>query len=112
MLRKPICQWNNQNWRIESQTEGKTLLLPVYQNGQVRQIAIRCASFVQEGTPGLLRIKRKRGKWIAKIAYTLPACDLTPEQGVMDVDLSVKIPSVIHVLGKGTRYWAMGAISA
>jgi putative transposase len=25
VLRKPICQWNNQNWRIE----GETLIIPV-----------------------------------------------------------------------------------
>jgi hypothetical protein len=30
VLRTPICQWNNQNWRIE----GDTLLIPVSQNGQ------------------------------------------------------------------------------
>lgn len=43
VLRKPICQWNNQNWRIESRTGGETLLLPVYQSGQVQQTSIRCA---------------------------------------------------------------------
>jgi IS605 OrfB family transposase len=108
VLRKPICQWNNQNWRIESQAEGNTLLLPTYQDGQVRQIAIRCASRAQEGTPGLLRIKRKRGKWIAEIAFTLPAPEPTTEQGVMGVDLGVKIPAVIYVAGKGTRYLGNG----
>jgi putative transposase len=104
VLRKPICQWNNQNWRIE----GTALLIPVYQDSQVRQTSIRCASFAQEGTPGLLRIKRKRGKWIAEIAFTLPAPEPTSEQGVMGVDLGVKIPAVIHIVGKGTRYLGNG----
>jgi putative transposase len=108
ILRKPICQWNNQNWRIEAQTEGTTLLLPTYQVGQVSQIAIRCASHAQEGAPGLLRIKRKHGKWIAEIAFTLPEPEPTPEQGVMGVDLGVKIPAVIHVAGRGTRYLGNG----
>jgi IS605 OrfB family transposase len=108
VLRKPICQWNNQNWRIETQAKGETLLLPVYQDGQVRQASIRCAPLAQAGTAGLLRIKRKRGKWIAEIAYTLPAPEPTPEQGVMGVDLGVKIPAVIHVTGKGTRYLGNG----
>jgi hypothetical protein len=31
ILRKPICQWNNQHWRIE----GDTLIIPVCQDGQV-----------------------------------------------------------------------------
>jgi IS605 OrfB family transposase len=108
VLRKPICQWNNQNWRVESRTEGATLLLPVYQDGQVRQTAIRCAALAQAGAPGLLRIKRKRGKWIAEIAFTMPTPEPTTEQGVMGVDLGVKIPAVIHVAGKGTRYLGNG----
>src|SRR5262249_38156432 len=80
VLRKPLCQWNNQNWRSESRTDGETLLLPLYQDGQVRQASIRCAALNQEGQPGLLRIKRKRGKWIAEIAYTLPAPEPTAGQ--------------------------------
>jgi len=111
VLRKPMCQWNNQNWRIEAQTGGPILLLPTCQAGQVRQIAVPCTPLFHEGQPGLLRIKRKRGKWIAEIALTLPAPDPTPEQGVMGVDLGVKIPAVIHVVGKaakGTRYLGNG----
>lgn len=104
VLRKPICQWNNQNWRIE----GEALLLPLYGGGQVRQTGIRCAPVGQKGMPGLLRIKRKRGKWIAEIAYTLPTVELTREQGVMGVDLGVKIPAAIHVPGNGTRYLGNG----
>jgi hypothetical protein len=56
LLRKPICQWNNQNWRMESDT----LLVPVCQDGHVEQIAIRCAPMTLNGRPGMLRIKRKR----------------------------------------------------
>jgi IS605 OrfB family transposase len=108
VLRKPICQWNNQNWRIESRAGGPALLIPVSQDGQVQQMAIRCAAVAQEGAPGLLRIKRKRGKWIAEIAYTLPTAEPTTEQGVMGVDLGVKLPAVIHVGGKGTRYLGNG----
>ena len=111
VLRQPICQWNNQNWRIE----GEKLLLPLYQRGQAQQVqqaSIRCAclaqGLAQEGTPGLLRIKRKRGKWIAEIAYTLPPSEPTSEQGVMGVDLGVKIPAVVYVAGKGTRYVGNG----
>jgi len=41
------------------------LLIPVYQNGQVGQIAIQCSTVEPLGKPGILRIKRKRGKWVA-----------------------------------------------
>ncbi len=115
VLRKPICQWNNQNWRIERDTEkgndSDTLIIPVCQNGQVGQITIRCrlASTVEPlGKPSILRLKRKRGKWVADLAYTLPEPEPTSEQGVMGVDLGVKIPAVIHVVGKGTRYLGNG----
>ena len=35
LLHKPICQWNNQNWRMEDER----LVLPVAQDGKVRQIS-------------------------------------------------------------------------
>lgn len=104
VLRKPICQWNNQNWRIE----GNTLLIPVCQGGQVGQSAIRCSSVEPLGKPGILRIKRKRGKWVADVAYTLPEPEPTPDTGIMGVDLGVKVPAVVHVIGKGTRFFGKG----
>ncbi len=104
VLRKPICQWNNQNWHIE----GDMLLLPISQDGKVQQIALRCAPVPQEGTPGLLRIKRKRGKWVAEIAYTLPEPAPAPGQAVMGIDLGVKVPAVVHVIGAGDRFFGNG----
>ena len=104
MLRKPICQWNNQNWWVE----GETLLIPVCASGQVRQIAVRCSAVVPLGKPGVLRIKRKRGKWVADVAYTLPEPEPTPAQGIMGVDLGVKVPAVVHVIGKGNRFFGNG----
>jgi len=114
-LRKPICHWNNQNWRLESQAEGDHLVLPVFQCGKVGQIAIRCAlhrPLTQEGTPGLLRVKRKRGKWMVEIAFTLPTPEPTSAHGIMGIDLGIKIPAVVHVIGgrsgKGERYFGNG----
>lgn len=104
VLRKPICQWNNQNWRIE----GDRLLVPVCQNGNVQQITIRCALLAQEGTPGLLRIKRKRGKWIAEIAYTLPEPEPMTGEHIMGIDLGIKVPAVIHIISKGHRFFGNG----
>jgi len=104
VLRKPICQWNNQNWRI---TDG-LLYLPLVRDGKIQQAGIRCAAPPPSGEPGLLRIKRKRGRWIADIALTLPEPEPTREQGVMDIDLGVKIPAVVHVVGSGTRYLGNG----
>jgi IS605 OrfB family transposase len=110
ILRKPICQWNNQNWRIEGANKGETLVIPVSQDGNIQQISIRCACapLAPVGTQGMLRIKRKRGKWVADVAYTLPEPEPTSAQGIMGIDLGVKVPAVVHVIGKGTRFFGDG----
>jgi hypothetical protein len=51
LLRKPICQCNNQNRHIA----GDRLIVPVYQAGKVQQISVRCAPLVPDGTPGVRR---------------------------------------------------------
>src|SRR5262249_40680123 len=99
---------NHQNWHIEQGEKGETLLIPVYQNGQVGQIAIRCRGTEPQGSPGVLRIKRKRGKWVADGAYTLPEPAPTPAQGLMGVDRGVRVPAVVHVIGRGTRFFGNG----
>jgi putative transposase len=107
VLRKPICQWNNQNWRIED----SALVLPVLQAGTVAQIAVRCAPALLGGAvgkPGLLRIKRKRGRWIAEIALTLPEPEPTSGEAIMGIDLGIKIPAVVHIIGKGSRFFGNG----
>ncbi|HEX9058277.1 MAG TPA: transposase, partial [Ktedonobacterales bacterium] len=60
------------------------------------------------GTPGLLRIKRKRGKWVAEIAYTLPEPESAPGERIMGVDLGIKVPAAVHIIGKGNRYFGNG----
>ncbi|MGH2516281.1 MAG: RNA-guided endonuclease TnpB family protein, partial [Ktedonobacterales bacterium] len=104
ILRKPICQWNNQNWRLE----GDRLIIPICQDGKVQQITIRCAPLVRAGVPGLLRITRKRGKWMAEIAFTLPEPEPTMGEAIMGVDLGIKIPAVVHIIGKGSRFFGNG----
>src|SRR5258706_9114546 len=75
ILKKPICQWNNQNWRIE---DGR-LILPVCRDGKTQQVRIRCADVAVEGKAGILRIKKKRGKWIANLALTIEDAPSTDE---------------------------------
>lgn len=104
VLKKPICQWNNQNWRVES----GTLTIPVCEQGKTQQIHIQCAHVSLDGLPGILRIKKKRGKWIADITMTLPKPEPSPEQGVMGVDLGIKVPAVTYVAGSGTRFFGNG----
>ena len=58
LLKKPLCQWNNQNWHIKQ----GILTLPVSLDGKTQQIQIKCAEVKLAGLPGLLRLKKKRGK--------------------------------------------------
>src|SRR6266567_4325636 len=104
VLQKPICQWNNQNWRLEQ----GMLTLPVTLDGKTQQIHIPCADVVLSGHPGLLRIKKKRGKWIADITMTVPKPKLVEQDGVMGIDLGIKVPAVVYIGGKGTRFFGNG----
>jgi putative transposase len=106
LLRKPMCQWNNQNWRIERDT----LIIPICDGGQIGQLAIRCSPVQPLGKPGVLRIKRTRGKWLAEIAYTLPEPGSTPGEAIMEVDLGIKVPAVVHIIGKGQCFFGNGRI--
>jgi IS605 OrfB family transposase len=104
VLKKPICQWNNQNWLLTSDT----LTLPMYINGKVLQVSIPCNGLVYAGKPGLLRIKKKRNKWIADVTLTLQEAQPAEEAGVMGIDLGLKVPAVVYVVGKGTRFFGNG----
>jgi len=113
VLRRPACQWNNQNWRMEQRpAEGSVLVIPVSQLGKTGQIGIRCAGtpppLPPDAKPGLLRITRKRNKWIAHVAYTLPKPAPTAGERVMGIDLGIKVPAVVHIIGRGTRYLGNG----
>src|SRR6266852_3150524 len=66
ILKRPICQWNNQNWHIKQ----GILTLPVSLDGKTQQIHIKCAEVKLVGLPGLLRIKKKRGKFFVNVTAT------------------------------------------
>ena len=104
VLKKPICQWNNQNWHIEQ----GILTLPVTLDGKTQQIHIKCALVERVGLPGLLRIKKKRGKWIADITLTIKKLQRVEQDGVMGIDLGIKVPAVVYIGGKGTRFFGNG----
>lgn len=108
VLRKPLCQWNNQSWH----PEGETLVFPVFRDGQVGRISVRCSGAstraMLQGKLGTLRIMRKRRRWIADVALSLPQPEPTTDRAVMGVDLGIKIPAVAHVVGQGTRFLGNG----
>ncbi len=67
-----------------------------------------CAEVALVGLRGLLRIKKKRGKWIADVTLTQAKPALSEQEGVMGVDLGIKVPAVVHVSGKGTCFFGNG----
>lgn len=104
LLKKPICQWNNQNWQMEP----GQLTLPTSIAGKTQQISIACVEGELVGEPGILRIKKKRGKWIADITMTLPQSEPSQDQGVMGVDVGIKVPAVSYVQGKTIHFYGNG----
>jgi IS605 OrfB family transposase len=104
ILKKPICQWNNQNWQMTDHL----LTIPMYVDGKVQQLSIQCDGVVYAGKPGILRIKKKRGKWIADLTLTQDEVLQTSGQAVMGIDLGLKVPAVAHVRGKGARFFGNG----
>ncbi len=104
ILKKPICQWNNQNWQMEQ----GMLTIPVCLEGKTQQIEIRCANVPLQGLPSILRVKKKRGKWIADITMTLKQPKSREQGHVMGIDLGIKIPAVAYIQDKGVRFFGNG----
>jgi putative transposase len=104
VLKKPICQWNNQNWRME----GGILTIPVSVEGKTQQLRVRCADVSLVGLPGLLRIKKKRGKWVADVTMTLKNPKPVESERVMGIDLGIKVPAVTYMRGVGLRFYGNG----
>jgi IS605 OrfB family transposase len=106
ILQKPIVQWNNQNWQIEQ----GILTIPVFLDGKTQQIEVRCAEGELEGKKGILRLKKKRGKWIADVVMTLKEPEPRTEGKVMGVDLGIKVPAASYVADadKTIRFYGNG----
>ena len=104
VLKKPICQWNNQNWQMEQ----GILTIPVCTEDKVQQIEIACADMALVGQKGLLRLKKKRGKWIADITMTQEKPAPTEAPGIMGIDVGIKVPAVAFVPGCGATFFGNG----
>lgn len=90
---------------------GKDSALTKCANGNVRQVHISCDGLMYAGKPGLLRIKKKRGKWRADITFALQEAQPTEETGVMGVDMGIKVPAVTYVVSKGMRFSNNGSFN-
>jgi putative transposase len=116
ILKKPFAQWNNQNWKLEmSETRSHkkggllgTLIIPLWDGSQTRQVKIACCGEIPVGEKGILRIKRKGEKWVADATTTLPEVSPESEDLVMGVDIGIKVPAVAYIAGQSARFYGNG----
>ena len=112
VLRKPICQWNNQNWRIEG--DERQLLLPVCQDGQVGQTAIRCAPLApsrQEGHAGPAAHQAQARQVDRRYRLHAAGARANHRAGHHGGGPGREDSRCRHVISKGTRFLATGAPS-
>ena len=109
ILKKPVCIWNNQNWKLKE----SVLSFPVLINGKSQRIAVpvlvsdyqlRQFNGSQLGT---LRITQKSDKWIAQIAVEKPEPAINNTK-IMGVDLGLKVPAVAVTEDGTTRFCGNG----
>ncbi len=109
VAKKRRAVWNNQNFVIEPHA----ITFPVFRNGKSRRIRVAAEITpedyrkLQESKLGTMRIKRARGKYIARISYEVA----TPEvinTNIMGVDLGIKCPAVAMVSNGKARFFGNG----
>lgn len=114
ILKKPVCLWNNQNYRIKE----NTLEFPVLVNGKSKRIKVKAVFsdyqkiLIENAAKlGLLRITQKSGKWIAQIAIKEPELITVPTDIVMGVDLGLKVPAVAKTSDGKVEFFGNGRMN-
>ena len=112
ILKKPVCTWNNQNYRILE----NAISFPVWQSGKCQRIVLKVeiTTYQKErlvGHLGTLRITQKNGKWIAQVAAEVPLVETKPGNAVMGVDLGLKVPAVAVSESGVTKFFGNGRMN-
>ncbi|MDR9792232.1 transposase [Aeribacillus pallidus] len=107
ILRKPVCIWNNQNYKIND-----CLSFPVSINGKSQRIKVKTILTDYQKQElnnklGTLRITKKSGKWIAQIVVDVPEKQ-SNDNNIMGVDLGLKVPAVAVTSNGKTRFFGNG----
>ncbi|MBK5252842.1 MAG: transposase, partial [Peptostreptococcaceae bacterium] len=111
ILRKAVCLWNNQNYRIKE----NVLEFPVLVDGKSKRIKVKAIfddyqkTLIEDATKlGMLRITQKSGKWIAQIAIKEELTRLVNSDIVMGVDLGLKVPAVAKTSTGKVKFFGNG----
>jgi putative transposase len=108
ILKKPVCIWNNQNYRLHDDL----IEFPVVVGGRSTRIKVKAiyTDYQREllrNKLGTLRITQKSGKWIAQIAVTVPE-KVVNTTHAMGVDLGLKVPAVAITDEGRTKFFGNG----
>ena len=109
VLKKPVCFWNNQNYRVKEDT----VSFPLWINGRSTRIQVK--ALIQEhhriqlqGHLGTMRIVQKSGKWFAQIPGEVGEALPKSNEEVMGGDLGIKVPAVVVTSTGKTRFFGNG----
>ncbi|NLY42565.1 MAG: transposase, partial [Clostridiaceae bacterium] len=107
VLKKPVCIWNNQNYKISDY-----LSFPVPVNGKSQRIKVKAllTNYQKEqftNKLGTLRITKKSGKWMAQVAVEVSEKQNNNEK-IMGVDLGLKVPAVAVTSNNKTKFFGNG----
>lgn len=107
VLKKPICIWNNQNFRVQE----NTISFPVWTFKSKRIVVKANITEKQKellnGNLGTLRISKKNNKYIAQI--TVEVFEKQASGGnIMGVDLGIKVPAVAMTNTNKIKFFGNG----
>ena len=109
VLKKPVCIWNNQNYKIND----SFISFPVCINGKSKRIQVKAILTEYQRQQlqnklGTLRITKKSGKWIAQVAIDVNEQQTQNTHVIMGVDLGLKIPAVAVTNNGKIRFFGNG----
>jgi putative transposase len=109
ILKKLVCIWNNQNYKIND-----FLSFPIVINGKTQRIKVKIilTDYQKQqlnNNLGTLRITKKSGKWIAQIAVEVPERQISyNRENIIGVDLGLKVPAVAVINNGKTKFFGNG----
>jgi putative transposase len=108
VLKKPVCIWNNQNYKIR----GDVISFPVMIDGKSKRISVEMLisdyhANLLKNKLGALRITKKSNKWFAQISVDMEEMAAKKDGKIMGVDLGITVPAVAYVDNK-TKFFGNG----
>ncbi|MDT3424806.1 IS605 OrfB family transposase [Paenibacillus forsythiae] len=109
ILKKRVYYVNNQNYAIGDDS----LSFPVVMDGKVQRLVVpallsdRERDMLSNSKHGLLRVVQKSAKWFVQVSIVRPT-EQAAGDGIMGVDLGLKVPAVVVTSSGKTRFCGNG----